>query len=375
MYDGLRDIVHAMYELALATRKRFYLARCYHLTMTTYYMSLDFRSAVIYGQKALDAYEGSPSEAQAPWNIRGSINTRYFLSSCYLGLNDFESAWEVIAGINHAEPFGATSYARAMASWCRMAGEHAEAIRWNEHIIAESEKDGDDDEVCKRRAIACADAVRDFRFEEAALIENPDRLYCGFDAELSVGYYAALGTAYRLGGEGDASDRAFASARYHLEQARTDIERAQSTANLAWALLLAGERKEARETALAALAAANRCRHYAAAFSAELILAELAFQDSSREEFAFFLRDAAILAGAAIYRERAAMARFWFLAWLLVDSGDEDEGIGRVFKWEAADQYLAEARRLMQAELEALPDDRARERCLSLSVYGRILTA
>jgi hypothetical protein len=371
VYEGLKDIIQDMYTLALGVRKRFYLARCYHLFMTSYYMGLDYRSAVIYGRKALDAYEGFHGE-RSEVNARGSANARYFLSFCYAGLNDFDSAHDALEGMDRSQPFAAGLYANAMAAYRRMKGDHAEAVLWNGRLIAKAEEEHDEDELCKRRAIAVADALKDFRFQEAAAIENPDRLYCGFDAELAVGYYAALAVAYRLEGEGDASAKAFGTAEYHLAQARSDAERASCGANLSWARLLAGDRRSAGEAALAALAAANRCRHYAAVFSCELILAELALLEGRRDEFAFFLRDASMLIHAPLYRERAAMARFWYFAWILLESAEEGDSLGELLRWDDRDEYLAEARRLLDAELESLPDDAARERCVSLSVYGRI---
>lgn len=365
VYDGLYPIVHDMYRLALRARNRFYLARCYHLFMTSYYMSLDFRSAVLYGRKALDAYEGAGNE-------RGAANARFFLSSCYLGLDDRVMAAEAIEGISRAEPYGQTLYENAMAMFCRMNGRHREATRWNEAIVARALSEGDEDEACRRRASMVADALYDLRFSEA-LADRPDRPYCGFDAQLAVPYHAALGAASRLAGDGDGAAKAFAAAAYHLAQLRSEPDKAAAAAALAWARLLAGDRKEARSAALSALESAVRCRHYAAMFQAEVSLAELALIEGDRDEFAFFTRDASMLAGAPIYKDRKTLARFWYFAWVLLESCPEGQGeAGELLCRDERDEYLAEAKTLLEGELgESAEKDR--DRILGLSVFGRIM--
>ncbi|MBP7263297.1 MAG: AAA family ATPase [Spirochaetia bacterium] len=372
VYDGLGDIVQRMYRLALRARKRFYLARCYHLFMTTYYMDMDYRSAVLYGRKALDAYEGAGNE-------RGASNARYFLSFCYLGLNEFDEARAVLERIDRSDGRGETFYASAMVTWTEMKGEHADAVLWNGRLIALAESQGDEDEVCKRRAHAIAESLRDFSIDDVLGMENAGSLFCGFEAELAVGYYAALGLAYRLSGDDELSSRSLASADYHLAQARNLGERAHTGALLAWARLLAGQRKEARATAQAALETAALCGNYSAMFSAEVTLAELAFLDGDRDEFAFFVRDASPILGAPVYRDRAVTARWMYFAWILLESGAdmeraEKDGQAAVaeLRWEDRDDYLAEARRLLDLELDSLPTDACRERCVSLSVFGRI---
>ena len=386
-YEGLREIIQDMYALALKARNRFYLARCYHLFLTSYYMSLDYRTAVIYGRKALDSYAGGARDAKGLGdayrltNARGASNARYFLALSYLGLDDFQAAREVLAGIDRSHEPGAMTYAEGMAIYARLAGEHAEAARVNVILMEGARQRGDEDEVCKRQAVAMADALKDFSFDAAAYIDNPDRLYCGLEPELAVGYYAALGVAYGLEGKAEAAAKAFDSSLYYKTQARSDVERAQCGAQLAWAMLLAGRDREARAVALEALAAANRCRHHAAAFSLGLILAELALRDGERtraqaaRELEFFLRDAAVMVEAPVYRDRATMARFWFLAWLHLESCEEapDDEAEELLCWDERDEYLERAQRLLREELAALPDDRCRELCLSLSVFGRIM--
>lgn len=386
-YEGLREIIQDMYALALKARNRFYLARCYHLFLTSYYMSLDYRTAVIYGRKALDSYAGGArdagglGDAYRLTNARGAANARYFLALSYLGLCEFEAAREVLAGIDRSHEPGALSYAEGMAVYARMAGEHAEAARVNVILMERARQRGDEDEVCKRQAVAMADALKDFCFDAAAFIDNPDRLYCSLEPELAVSYYAALGVAYGLAGKAEAAAKAFDSAAYYKTQARSDVERAQCGAQLSWALLLAGRDEEGRAAALEALAAANRCRHHAAAFSLGLILAELALKDGERgrpqavRELEFFLRDAAVMAEAPVYRDRAAMARFWYFAWVYLESCEEapDDDAEELLSWDERDEYLERAQRLLREELAALPDDRCRELCLGLSVFARIM--
>ncbi len=363
VYEGLYSIVHDMYRLALRARNRFYLARCYHLFMTSYYMSLDYRSAVLYGRKALDAYEGAGNE-------RGAANARFFLAACYIGLDDTASAAEAVDGIGADEPYAASLRENAMASLCRARGKHREAARWSEAVMARAMADGDEDEACRRRAQLVAESLADLRFG-MVIASRPDRPYCGFDGHMAVPYHAALGTALRLAGDPEGSAKAFATAAYHLAQARSEVERAYAGSVLAWARLLAGDRKEARQSALAALESAVRCRHYEAMFSCEVSLAELALVDGDRDEFAFFTRDASMLSGAPAWKDRKSLARFWYFAWVLLESaGGGDQG-GRL-RYDERDEYLSEAKALLEAELEEI-DESDRERALGLSVFGRIM--
>ena len=367
-YKGLHDIVHEMYRLALRSRKRFYLARCYHLLMTTYYMDMDYRSATLYGSKALEAYEGGGNE-------RGACNARFFLALCFAGMDRFDRAWAVLDEIPQSDPYTAGLYDAGMAVYHRMRGEYEESAMFARKIIADADARGDVDEVCRRKAMMLAESLQNFRFDDAWLTDRPERLYCGLDGETSVPFHAALALSYRFAGDEEASNKAFASADYHLAQLRSDEEKAAAGAALSWARLLADDRKEARERALAGLEASVRSRHYSAMFECQTNLAELAYLEGNAEEFAFFVTDACILAGAPIYRERKALIRYFYFAWLLMESSPEGFTHGDTLRWDERDEYIAEAKRLLEEELIALGDEETRERALTLSVFDRIAKA
>jgi class 3 adenylate cyclase len=367
-YKGLRPIVHEMYRLALRSRKRFYLARCYHLLMTTYYMDMDYRSATLYGSKALEAYEGGGNE-------KGACNARTFLALCFAGMDRFDRALAVLNEIPRTDPYTAGLYDAGMAAYHRMRGEYEASARFARKIIADAEARGDVDEICQRKAMMLAESLQNFRFDDAWMTDRPERLYCGLDGETSVPFHAALALSYRFAGDVEASTKAFASADYHLAQLHSDEERAAAGAALSWARLLAGDRKEAREKALAGLEASVRSRHYTAMFECQTNLSELAYLEGNAEEFAFFVTDACILAGAPIYRERKSLARYFYFAWVLMDSSPAGFTHGETLRRDERDEYLAEAKRLLEEELAALGDDEVRERALALSIFDRIAKA
>ena len=91
--------------------------------------------------------------------------------------------------------------------------------------------------------------------------------------------------------------------------------------------------------------------------------------------FRSFVTDACILAGAPIYRERKALIRYFYFAWLLMESSPEGFTHGDTLRWDERDEYIAEAKRLLEEELIALGDEETRERALTLSVFDRIAKA
>jgi len=367
-YEGLAPIVHEMYRLALRSRNRFYLARCYHLLMTTCYMELDYHSAVLFGRKALDAYAGGA-------NQKGAANARFFLANCLMGMGDFARAAEVMAGLDRTDPYADLLFTAASSTFRFRQGDYREATALNAELVTRAEASGEEDEACRFRSYRVINVIYDFGFEDMAHAEKAERLYCSYDSENAVHYHAAMAVARRLAGDGDAAARIFAAADYHLAQLRRDRERSSAGAALAWARHLAGDRAEAREQALRALEASVRAHDYASMFNADVLLAELCLADADRDAFAFYVLDASLLSEAPIYRSRATMARYWYLAWVLIQSTPGTDLRDGRLRAEDMDDYLAESKRLLEAELEAMPDDRARETALSLSVFGRISRA
>ncbi|HAP42705.1 MAG: hypothetical protein A2087_04020 [Spirochaetes bacterium GWD1_61_31] len=368
VYEGLAPIVHAMYHLALRARKPFYLARCYHLLMTTYYMSLDYRSAILYGSKALDAYEGAG-------NRRAAANARFFLALCFLAIGRFDRARSALDGLPLDDEYAAGLAATALADYHRLKGNHREACSAFQALLKQAQQRGDADMVYQYRAKLVSASLRNFQFDEPLAVDAVERAYCGLDGQANCLYHAALALAWRLAGNSAEAAKSFASAEYHLAQLRGDEERAGAAAELGWARLLAGDRQEARERYVDGLEASLRSRHYAAMFECQISLAEICLLDGETDGFGFFVADACQLAAAPIYRERKTEARYYYFAWLLMECSPEGYSCGDYLRQDERDEYIAEAKRLLDDELLACRDDAVRERLLGLSVFGRIARA
>lgn len=368
VYTGLRPIINQMYHLALRARNRFYLARCYHLMMTSYYMSLDYHSALLYGIKAVEAYEGGGNE-------KGAANARVFLSLCFMCVARPDQAKAVLEAIPD-DPASCTEIRQAgLAQFYRMRGDYREATEHTRALIQRAKEKDDNDELCHLQAKAIIETLNNFQFEEALNIAPAGQLYCGMDGEMTAPYHAALALAQYQVGEGEAANQAFASASYHLAQLQSDSERASAHAAVAWARMLAGDRAEAKALALEGLEAAVRSRHYSAMFECQTTLAELALLANDSQEFTFFVMDAAALAGAPIHRSRKTLARFNYFAWLLLVSSAEARDFGPSLLADETDDFISDAKHLLEEDLSQLSDDQARARQLSLSVFERIMKA
>lgn len=365
-YNELFDIVHDMYRIALRTRERFYLARSYHLLMTSYLMILDFRSAVIWGKKALDAYEGAE-------NREGAANARFYLVGSYMALNETGNAAHLMEGFDKESEYSKRLYEEQMVNICRSKGMYRESRQWSAKILERLAAEGNDEGVKRKNEWLLADTLEDFFFSSAPDI-TPRHSYYRYDIKLAVSYHAALALVKKFAGDDEASLQAFKAADYYLAQARRDIDAAIGGANLAWARLLAGHLDEAGKIAIKALEAAIQCRHYQAMFSCQVSLAELAFISGDKAEFVFFVRDAANLAAAPVQRERKTLARFWYFAWVYADSAPENARLGELLRKSEADEYLARAKEMIENDLEEL-DEADRALAVDLSVFARILMA
>ncbi len=378
IWSGLVDIVHEMYRLALATRNRPALARTYHLLMTSAYMENDWLTGAFYGRKALDAYEGAGNE-------RGAGNARYFLAHGYINLGDFPRALEAIEGMGRSSAYDEAYYASARAMYHHYRGEHRAAGEWNAAQLAAIEG-GAPLAVYERdkiRMTRVANIAVDFEYEAAEAVGSGGSAPCD-DPETCAMYWAGAALAAARLGDGAAAKERFAQAEYYLAQEREADARAGLGAWLANCLLLAGELRAAREKAEAALPDAARSLRFSTVFELETILAELALVEGREEEFAFFVRDAAILLGEPILREPRVESRFRYFAWLQLerqlDSRGEARGTpaalaGAGLDAADAERQIARAKELLEFELSQLRDDACRERMLECSVWRRILEA
>jgi len=342
-------------RIAVGERDDVCMGFAYHMICAHNVMSSAFQKARFTGQKALHYYR------RAGMSARSVQNVLRHMALAEAQRNNFEEAEAIVAQMAAVPGRDDFEYASARAECRLLAGDYRGALA----TLDAAARPVDDDylsvttffgmdlrlrilwQLCDFTALAPAAKAL---LEAGSLSDS-----CVSQAQ------AMLAAASALAGDTKAAREAFMQAEYYADKIRNDFDRVESQRTLALCHYVAGNARKAEAVARDALVLGLRHSCYYPAFTALVLLVQLALGRDDRDEARFFLAEASYCLSTGLLLPSKDAILYYYYASRLARDDDGGERVAR---------HAAVARRLLEDEKARLGDPALVANLLSVRGFG-----
>jgi class 3 adenylate cyclase len=367
--DGVDDIVHRMFAIAMRERNSALMARAYHLQMTWLIARGSYEDAAFYGMKAIDLYMRSG-------NTRGLSNSLFFYANCCVHLGENERAIAAIERMPRSDATHRRLYCAARAVYHLLTGDYHGNFEWNRQLAEMALEAGDETEAFHCRLYAAINIPETYEFQRALEYENYVPNPGVLTGEEILLFYVGMAMGLHMCGKTDRAREKLVAAEYYWRQVREDHKRADNCAKIAFAYFVLDDMGTCRDRAEAGLLEAIKGGNFAAMYELNVLLAETALMSNDKNEFSFFVREASYLRERKFHRSRKTDIRYNFFAYLLCSEGEEGDVNGHELQCSIeGGAFLNEAKRLLAEELAAIGEDLGKENLFRFHLFRMVRDA